>query len=136
LRFSADKAAATNDVQNYGDTQAGQLGQIDAATRQRQNEGLSMQDLGTQLNTLGAQSYTSNFVNQLRASQDSQVNPWVGLVSGLLTNGAAAGSAAYGARKPPGGSAFTGDGTISGGYNSINYNSPALAAPSLYSVKG
>lgn len=85
-RYSADTTASNNAVADYGNTKAGQMGQIDAAVRQRQNEGLSMQTLGTQLNGLGAQSYTKNFVDQLRASADGQQNPWVSLFGSMATN--------------------------------------------------
>lgn len=87
-RYGADKATAQGDVQNYGDTYAGDLGQIDAATRLRQNEGLDMSSLATKLNTLGAKSYGTNFVDQLRAQVAGQTNPWVSLASGLAKNGA------------------------------------------------
>jgi len=89
-RYKNDVTAAQTDVSNFGDQRANDLGQIDAAVRQRQNEGLSMQDLGTQLNQLGAQSYGTNFVDQLRAQQAGQSNPWVSLFAGMLKNGAGA----------------------------------------------
>ena len=87
-RYAADLASSQKQVSDYGNTYAGEMGQIDAAVRQRQNEGLGMQTLGTNLNTLGAQSYTQNFVDQLKAQAAGQANPWVSLFSGMLGAGA------------------------------------------------
>lgn len=83
-RYSADSVKAQQAVEQYGDTTAAQLGQLDSAVRQRQNEGLDMQDLGTQLNTLGAQSATRGFVDQLRAATAGQPNPWASLGASLV----------------------------------------------------
>jgi hypothetical protein len=47
-----------------------------------------MQTLGTNLNTIGAQSYSQNFVDQLRAAAAGQASPWVSLFTGLLGAGA------------------------------------------------
>jgi len=103
-RYGADVAKSAQTVQDYGDTTATQMGNIDAATRQRTNEGLAMQDLQTKLNTLGAQSYGTNFVDQLRAQTAGQANPWVSLVSGMLKNGGlAAASGGLGGKVPLGG---------------------------------
>lgn len=87
-RYAADLANSQKQVSDYGNTYANEMGSIDAAVRQRQNEGLGMQTLGTNLNTLGAQSYTTNFVDQLKAQAAGQANPWVSLFSGLLSSGA------------------------------------------------
>jgi hypothetical protein len=57
---------------------------IDSAVRQRQNEGLAMQTLGTNLNLLGGQSQMSNWVNQLRAQAASKANPYASLFSSIL----------------------------------------------------
>lgn len=83
-RYNADTANSQAQVQSYGNQLAGEMGQIDAATRQRQNEGLSMQTAGTGLNLLGAQSYTQNFVDQLKASAAGQSSPWLTLLGGAL----------------------------------------------------
>lgn len=92
---------------------AGEMGAIDAAVRQRQNEGLAQQTLGTNLNTLGAQSYTKNFVDQLRAKASGQANPWVGLLGQLATNyGMSAAGSALGNGASAGGTPFLGDGTV------------------------
>jgi hypothetical protein len=87
-QYKADSAKSQQEVQQYGNAQASEMGDLDAAVRQRQNEGLDMQTLNTNLNTLGAQSYSQNFVDQLRAQTQGQTAPWAGLVSGLLGNGA------------------------------------------------
>ena len=96
-RYNTDVANSQKEVQQYGDTEAGQMGQIDAAVRQRQNEGLQMQTLGTGLNTLNAQSYGQSFVDQLRAQAAGQSNPWISLGASIL------GAAAQGASKNLGG---------------------------------
>ena len=85
-RYNAGVAQSGQDVQNYGNTNASELAAIDSAVRQRQNEGLGMQTLGTNLNTLGAESYMKNFVDQLRAQASGQTSPWVSLFSNLAGN--------------------------------------------------
>jgi hypothetical protein len=87
-RYKTDTADAQKETQEYGNTYADEIGNIDAAVRQRQNEGLALNTLGTNLNTLGAESYTKNFVDQLRANTAGQANPWVNLFSGMLQKGA------------------------------------------------
>lgn len=89
-RYKSDANTAQQQVQQYGDTTAKQMSAVDSAIRQRQNEGLAMQTLGTNLNTLGAESYTKNFVDQLRSQAAGQSNPWVGLFSNMLQKGASA----------------------------------------------
>ena len=84
--YKADAAKSQAEVQQYGNTEASEMGDLDAAVRQRQNEGLEMQTLNTNLNTLGAQSYSQNFVDQLRAQTQGQTAPWVGLASSLFSN--------------------------------------------------
>lgn len=87
-RYNDAAASSQKEVADYGNNYAKEMGQLDAATRQRQNEGLAMQTLGTNFNTLGAQSYTQNFVDQLRSQAAGQTNPWVALMGNLLKNGA------------------------------------------------
>jgi hypothetical protein len=87
-RYGSDLATGQQQVQQFGNTYAGEMGQIDAATRQRQNEGLAANTLGTNLNTLALQSYGQNFADQLRARAAGQANPWVSLFSGMLGAGA------------------------------------------------
>jgi len=76
--------ASQKETQQYGNTEAGQMSAIDSAVRQRQNEGLAMQTLGTNLNLLGGQSQMSNWVNQLRAQTAGQSSPWASLFSNIL----------------------------------------------------
>lgn len=87
-RYKTGTANAQKEAQEYGTDYATEIGNIDAAVKQRQNEGLAMQTLGTNLNTLGAESYTKNFVDQLRAQSSGQANPWVSLFSNMLQRGA------------------------------------------------
>jgi hypothetical protein len=87
-RYNSDVGNAQQQVEQYGNTYAGQAGAIDAAVRQRQNEGLALNTLGTNLNLLGAESAGTGFVNQLRAQAASQANPWVSLFGGVLSQGA------------------------------------------------
>jgi hypothetical protein len=60
------------------------MGQIDAAVRQRQNEGLDLGTLQSNLGILGAQSYSDNFVNQLRAQNAGTSSPWLSALSTVL----------------------------------------------------
>jgi hypothetical protein len=76
--------ASQKQTQQYGNTEAGEMSAIDSAVRQRQNEGLAMQTLGTNLNLLGGESGASGFVNQLRAQTAGQQSPWASLFSGIL----------------------------------------------------
>ena len=85
-QYKSDQAKSQAQVQAYGNTEASEMGDLDAAVRQRQNEGLEMQTLNTNLNTLGAQSASQNFVDQLRAQTAGQTNPYIGLFSGLTGN--------------------------------------------------
>jgi hypothetical protein len=98
-RYKSGVDQSAQNVANFGNTNASEMGNIDAAVRQRQNEGLAMQDLGTDLNGLGAKSYTTNFVDQLRQQQAGTANPWVSLFAGMLKNyglSAAGGAASKG----------------------------------------
>jgi hypothetical protein len=77
-------AAAQKENQQYGNTEASQVGAIDAAVRQRQNEGLALNTLGTNLNLIGANSASSGFVNQLRAQAAGVQNPYASLFANIL----------------------------------------------------
>ena len=83
-RYQADTAASQNETSAYGNELAGEMGQLDAATRQRQYEGLAQNTLGTNLNLLGAQSSTQNFADQLRAQAAGQQSPWLSLLGNVL----------------------------------------------------
>lgn len=116
-RYKTDSANAQKETQQYGTDYATEIGNIDSAVRQRQNEGLALNTLGTNLNTLGAESYTKNFVDQLRSQTAGQANPWVGLFSNMLQNGAKAYAGNSGG--PTTGGSYIGN----GGY--INANGPS-----------
>jgi hypothetical protein len=89
-QYKTSAANSQQETQQYGNTEAGQMSAIDSAVRQRQNEGLALNTLGTNLNVLGGESAGTGFVNQLRAQAASQANPWASLFSGIL-GGAAQG---------------------------------------------
>lgn len=124
-RYKTDTANAQKETQSYGTDYASEIGNIDAAVRQRQNEGLALNTLGTNLNTLGAESYTKNFVDQLRSQANGQANPWVGLFSNMLQNGAKAYASDYGA--PPSKTPISLVSQYSGGY------APTGGAPDVIS---
>ncbi len=83
-RYGADVAAGNNTVQNFGNTEADQLGAVTGAVKQRQNEGAALGDLSTNLGVIGAQSGADSFVNQLRTAAAGQQSPWAGLVGNLF----------------------------------------------------
>ncbi|MGH8142197.1 MAG: hypothetical protein ACREU2_06745 [Steroidobacteraceae bacterium] len=101
-RFKAQLANDQTQVQDYGDQYAKELGSMDAAVRQRQLEGLGMQSLQTELDTLGAQSYAQNFVDSLRANAAGAQNPWLALASSTLGKGAQTAATNWPAKKPVG----------------------------------
>jgi hypothetical protein len=111
-RYNADTAASQNQTEQYGTDLADEMGQIDAPVRQRQNEGLAQSTLGTNLNLLGAQSYTQNFVDQLRAQASGQFNPWLTLLGSSLSGAGSALSKNTKGVKP---TSFAGNGYTSGG---------------------
>jgi hypothetical protein len=132
-RYGADTAASQGQVQSFGNQLAGEMGQIDAATRQRQNEGLAAGTLATTLNGLGAQSYTQNFVDQLRANTAGQASPWLTLLSGAL--GGAGNTLSKNmapSATPSAGAAFTGDGSINGRYGLPGSTATMPQAPQLW----
>ncbi len=89
-RYKSSLPTSQQQVEDYGNQYADEMGNIDAAVRQRQNEGQATQTLATGLNGLNLQSYGANFVNQLRAQTAGQANPWVSLFAGMLGSGAKA----------------------------------------------
>ena len=89
-RFAQDVNASNNTVQNFGANQAGDLAAMSAAVRQRQQEGLAMGTLQTNLGLTGAQAGSQAFLTQLRAATAGQQNPWLSLGAGLLSGGASA----------------------------------------------
>jgi hypothetical protein len=95
-RYKSGTANSQQQVEQFGNTNADEMATVDAAVRQRQGEGLAQQTLGTGLNTLGAESYTQNFVDQLRAQSAGQSSPWVSLFSNVAGNLANYGSKNWG----------------------------------------
>lgn len=125
-RYKAGTAASQSQTQDFGNQLAGEMGQIDAATRQRQNEGLAQGTLGTGLNLLGAQSYTQNFADQLRAQAAGQSSPWLTLISGALGGAANTMSKnAGGTTTPNAAPNVLGSGAVGGAYGLPG--SPAMA---------
>jgi hypothetical protein len=86
-RYIGSVTDAQKQVGDYGNTLADEMGGIDAAVRQRQNEGLGMSTYATGLQGLNQQSFGTNFVNQLRTQAAGQANPWVSLFSGMAAAG-------------------------------------------------
>jgi hypothetical protein len=124
-RYVAGQKAAGTEVQNYGDTLAAEKGATDAAVRQRQNEGLGMGDLATQLSGINQKSYGQAFVDQLRAQAAGTQNPWVTAGASALQNGAST----Y-AKNSPYGPAW-GNGTpFSNPDGSLNYD-PGSQVPRM-----
>lgn len=112
-RYGADTANSQAQTESFGNQLAGEMGQIDAATRQRQNEGLAQQTTGADLGLLGANSYTKNFVDQLRTSTAGQQSPWLTLLSGVAGGAANTLSKNMGGVKTPPSLVSS---TYSGGY--------------------
>jgi hypothetical protein len=110
-RYGSDTNASAATVQNYGNTNAGEMSAIDTAVNQRKNEALQMQTLGTTLNGLNQQSYSQNFVDQMRAQLAGRPNPWVSMFSkGLETAGMGmAQNGWFGGNGPPSSTAVTFD---------------------------
>jgi hypothetical protein len=123
-------ANSQKQVEQYGNTNAGEMSAVDAAVRQRQNEGLAMQTLATNLNGLNQQSYQKNFVDQLRAQMAGQESPWVSLFSGLAGNAGntiSKNGLPWGGTSTPASYTFGGAGATPSGYTNQNgylVNSP------------
>lgn len=106
-RYKSDVNNSQGVVQGFGNSLANEMGTIDSTVRQRQNEGVAMQNYGTELNGLNQQSWGQNFVNQLRAQTAGQANPWVSMFSNLAQNYGKTASKAPGG--PPAGETWTAD---------------------------
>jgi len=83
-RFKSDAANAGTEVQQFGNTNAGEMSALDSAINMRKNEGLQMQTLSGNLNQLNQQAYQQAFVDQLREKAAAQTNPWVSMFTGGL----------------------------------------------------
>lgn len=124
-RYNAGTAASQKEVQDYGNTFAKNMGDIDAATRQRQNEGLQMQDLSTTLNQINQKSYGQNFVDQLRTQAAGQLNPWVSLGSSMLS-----GASSVLSKNPSAYFGGGGDGVnVAGDMSGLNGNASTMTNP-------
>lgn len=131
-RYGTDTANSQVETQSYGNQLAGEMGQIDAATRQRQNEGLLQQGLGTNLNLLNGESYTKGFVNKLRSSVAGQSSPWLTLLGSSLSGAGNAMSKNAGAPTPAAAGSVVGDGSIGGQYGLPGSTYTAPSAPQLW----
>ncbi len=100
-RFKQNLATDQTQVQDYGNRLAGEMGAMDAAVRQRQNEGLGMESLATQLGLLDAQSYGQNFVDSMRAQAAGMPNPWAAMGAQLLGRAAQAVATNWNSGKTP-----------------------------------
>lgn len=83
-RYGQDTASGNQTVQDFGNTEANQLGAVTGAVQQRRNEGAATGDLGSQLGLIGAQSGADSFVNGLRTAAAGQQSPWGSLAAGLF----------------------------------------------------
>lgn len=85
-RYATAEKNSSATVQNFGDTLASEKAGTDAAVRQRQNEGLDMGTLATQLSGLNQNAYSTGYADQLRATTAGQQNPWVMAAASALGN--------------------------------------------------
>jgi hypothetical protein len=122
-RYNANVADAMHDTENYGTDTATQMGGIDAAVRQRQNEALDAQTLSTQLGGLGLKSQGENFVDQLRARAAGVQNPWLDIFGkAMQAGGIAAAGGSFGGAAGKGASVKTA------------FNAPATSGGGVYSA--
>lgn len=137
-RYKSDTKSAQDQTQQFGTTLAGEVAKIDAPVQQRMKENQAMQLLGSNLNTIGAESYTKNFVDQLRARQVGQTNPWVGMFNTAMQGGAASlamNPSIFSSASNGGG--YFGNGSIDGNVGrGLPGSTPyAPQAPQLWSVR-
>lgn len=92
-RYATAENNSNATVQNFGNTLASEKGATDAAVRQRQNEGLDLGTLSTQLGGINQNSYSQAFADQLKANAAGTPNPWVLAASQALKGYANASSA-------------------------------------------
>jgi hypothetical protein len=83
-RYGQMQAANDAKVQAFGNTNASDMGKMTGAVQQRQQEGLSMNTLATDLGLVGAQSGNDMYVNNLRTAVAGQTNPYMTVASGLV----------------------------------------------------
>jgi hypothetical protein len=93
--FKSDMGQVQKDVTDYGVRNADVQGRINAPGLQRQQEGVTMGRVASNLNRIGRASNADQFLTQLRMGS-VQANPWVnagaqiggGVASGLAGSGA------------------------------------------------
>lgn len=134
-RYNEGTANSQAETQSFGNQLAGEMGQIDAATRQRQNEGLAQTGLGTDLNLLNAHSYTQGFVDKLRTSAAGQSNPWITLLGSALSGAGNTLSKNAGGSTPTAAPNIYGDGSINGQYGLPGSTYTPPPSPQLWDPK-
>jgi hypothetical protein len=82
-RYQADKGAANRKTVQYGTDTAKQLARIDAPTYQRQQEAQGFARAGSEVQQLGREAQTAQFLAQLAAQRRGRVNPWIGILSNM-----------------------------------------------------
>lgn len=100
-RYAKAMASASSTLGAYQAKQADDLGEMNGAVRQRQQEGLAQSTLGTQLGLYGAQSGADSFLTQLRAASAGQQNPWISLGAGVAQGAAGGAAGALGGKVDP-----------------------------------
>jgi len=99
-RYQDDKAAAGQQVVNFGNHAANVLARITAPTLQRENEGVASNRLRRNLSTIGRNAAGSDFLNQLRLKR-IKPDPWaMAAGQGLTSAGMAMAANGFGTPKP------------------------------------
>lgn len=103
--FRSDMDQVQSDITNYGNRNADIQGRINAPGLQRQQEGVVMGRVASNLGRVGRASNADQFLTQLRMG-GAQRNPWIDagsqIGSGVATGLAASGAASRPARLPQG----------------------------------
>jgi hypothetical protein len=86
-RFNTDAAGAQKDIANFGEQNADLMGRINAPSLQREQEGVGMNRLSTDLGSIARNSAGDQFLTQLRM-RSARPNPWVTAGAGLGTGAA------------------------------------------------
>lgn len=119
--FKTDAATAANDVQGYAANNAGLMARMDAPGVQRQQEGVTYGQLGTDLGLVKRDSQGQDFLDQLKLRAIRR-NAGLDLAAGLMSAGA--GAAAGGAGGAAGsGNSYSYSGTLAAG-GGYTYNMP------------
>jgi hypothetical protein len=86
-RYAADAADAALGVSQYGQDQAGLFSTIDAAKRQRDQEGFNRARTATDLDAIARRARAQDFILGLKARGITR-NPWIDAGASLLTSAA------------------------------------------------